>query len=219
MKTLLRIDASARLRDSHSRLLADRFEQRWLSAHPGGRIARRDLSRVLLPHLDAAAIQAFLDPSAHTGSDGGTLALSDTLVNELHAADDVVIASPLYNMGAPSPLKAWVDHVTRIGLTFAFTERGPRGLLSGKRAWLLVARGLPSAGADCDGGDFLTPHLRAALTFLGLDVSGVVILAGTADAATVAGATARAHAAVDRLFAGKPPAGADSDQGVCGSRR
>jgi FMN-dependent NADH-azoreductase len=90
---------------------------------------------------------------------------SDELIAELTWADIVVIAAPIYNFGVPSALKAWVDYVCRAGLTFNYTETGPVGLLSGKRAILAITSG----GVPVDSPvDFATPHLRQVLNFIGI---------------------------------------------------
>ena len=62
-------------------------------------------------------------------------------MDELAAADVVVIAAPMHNFGIPSALKAWIDHIVRPGRTFTYSDKGPRGLLEGKKVVLVLARG------------------------------------------------------------------------------
>jgi FMN-dependent NADH-azoreductase len=94
------------------------------------------------------------------------LALSDTLIEELEAADTIVIGMPIYNFGMPAALKAWIDLMARPKVTFAYTESGPVGLLNDKRAIVAVASG----GVPVDSpADFATPHLRQVLRFVGID--------------------------------------------------
>ena len=160
--TLLRIDASPRFGASASRALADRVE----AALAPARTIRRDLADEPLPQIDAAWVAARLIPAAdQSEADRATLTLSDRLVQELKAADTVLISSPIYNFGVPAGLKAWIDLIARPKVTFAYSEGGPVGLLEGKRATLAMASG----GSRIDGpGDFATPYLRHVLGFVGI---------------------------------------------------
>jgi FMN-dependent NADH-azoreductase len=91
---------------------------------------------------------------------------SEQLTGELLAADVLVLAAPMYNFAIPSTLKAWLDHVLRAGVTFRYTANGPEGLLSGKRAIVLTARGGIYTGSALDHQE---PYLRQALGFIGID--------------------------------------------------
>lgn len=198
MKTLLRIDASARLEGSHTRPVADYFQTRWQEAHADGVVIRRSLAEEPVPHLTNALIEAFqqADHSSRVGT-----GLSDTLIEELRRADHVLISSPLYNLNVPSPLKAYFDHVVRSGETFAAEPEGYRGLLVGKRATVIAGRGgLKSAtGED----DFQAPYLKAILTFIGIEPVDIVTLEGTAMPEPIRQkAAACAKQQVDRLFDG-----------------
>jgi len=201
MRTLLRIDASARVAGSQSRGLADHFQERWSAAHPDGRVIVRCLARDPVPHLDTATIAAFhAAPPPDEGRGAAAAALSDSLIAELESADDMLVSSALYNLGLPSVLKAYFDYVVRSGRTFIMDGGGYRGLLSGKSAFVVAARGgVPSPGqAD----DFQTPYLRAILSFVGIASIEVIPLDGTAAEEPVRSQceqNARAH--VDRLFA------------------
>ncbi|MCH8159834.1 MAG: NAD(P)H-dependent oxidoreductase, partial [Proteobacteria bacterium] len=94
-----------------------------------------------------------------------TLAYSDTLVAELQNADVLVIGVSMYNFSITATLKAWIDMIARARLTFRYTENGPQGLLSGKKAYLVVATGGVPVGSPMD---FATPYLRHALAFVGI---------------------------------------------------
>ena len=94
------------------------------------------------------------------------LALSNALVAELQAADVIVIGAPVYNFGVPAAFKAWIDQVARAGLTFKYTEYGPKGLLEGKRAIVAVASGGTEVGSDID---FATGYIRHVLGFIGIE--------------------------------------------------
>jgi FMN-dependent NADH-azoreductase len=196
-KILLRIDSSARRAGSHSRALGDHFEMRWRRAHPDGRVVVRDLAELPIPHLTGATIAAFT--AGGGDAPGSTAGLSDALVAELSAANDVVVSSPVYNFGAPSPLKAYVDHVVRFGRTFTATEGGYAGLLPGRSACILTARGgAPSGRADDP--DFLGPFLQAVFRFLGFTRAEWIALEGTSRGEGLEDGAARARAQVDAWF-------------------
>ena len=161
-RSILRIDASARREGSVSRDLADRIVARF---GPDVHVARRDLAGGL-PLIDEAWVTANFAPAPdRSDKQRAALALSDTLVAELKAADTVVIGLPIYNFGVPAALKAWVDLVARAGLTFRYSEAGPKGLLGGKRAIVAVASGGTEAGSEMD---FATGYIRHVLGFIGI---------------------------------------------------
>lgn len=167
MPTLLLIESSVRQRDSVSRQLSEEFVAQWRQANPGGRVLSRDLAREPLPHLDADLLGGWMKPAAEqSAAEQAALARSDQLIEELLAADVLVLGAPMYNFAIPSTLKAWLDHVLRAGVTFKYTEQGPRGLLQGKRAYVLTARGGVYAGGPLDQQE---PYLRQALGFIGID--------------------------------------------------
>lgn len=167
MSTLLLIESSVRQRDSVSRQLSEEFVAQWRQANPGGRVLSRDLAREPLPHLDADLLGGWMKPAAEqSAAEQAALARSDQLIEELLATDVLVLGAPMYNFAIPSTLKAWLDHVLRAGVTFKYTEQGPRGLLQGKRAYVLTARGGVYAGGPLDQQE---PYLRQALGFIGID--------------------------------------------------
>jgi FMN-dependent NADH-azoreductase len=133
--------------------------------HGNIELTRRDLNKGL-PFVDEAWINAnFTAPEERSAEQRATLAESDALVGELKAADVLVIGAPIYNFGVPAALKAWIDMVARARLTFRYTENGPKGLLEGKKAYVIIASG----GVPVDSAvDFATPYLRHALAFIGI---------------------------------------------------
>lgn len=189
--TILRIDASARREGSVSRDLTDRIIAR---LGKDARVITRDLAGGL-PLIDEAWVGANFTPAdQRTDAQRETLALSDELVAELKAADTLVIGLPVYNFGVPAALKAWVDLVARAGVTFAYTEEGPKGLLEGKRAILVMASGGVPAGSPVD---YATTYMKHLLGFVGITDVEIVAAAGLA---VDADATLKAaHAQVEAL--------------------
>ncbi len=166
-KTILHIDASARREGSATRELSDRIVKH-LNA---GRIIRRDLATPL-PLLTEDWIAANFTPADQRDEvQRDQLALSDDLVTELQQADTIVIGLPIYNFSVPAAFKAWIDLVARVGLTFSYTENGPKGLLEGKRAVLAIASGGTAVGSDID---FATDYAKHVLGFIGINNVDVV---------------------------------------------
>lgn len=166
MNTLLQLHSSLQGSASHSTQLANSLAEGFLSRHPGSRRILRDLAAEPLPHLDGDVFRTFADPSlAATPRQHSGLALSDTLIAELKAADRLVIGAPMYNFNIPSTLKAWIDHVTRAGVTFRMTEAGPEGLLGGKTAYVAISRGGTYLGTPAD---LQTAYLKMALGLIGI---------------------------------------------------
>jgi len=166
MSRVLSIESSARQQDSVSRQLTQTFISQWQAAHPGDQITVRDLVVNPVPHLAFNLLGGWMK-SAELRSDIEQLSLerSNQLTDELLAADVLVMAAPMYNFAIPSTLKAWLDHVLRAGVTFKYTETGPQGLLSGKRAYVLTARGGIYAGSTADHQE---PYLRQVMGFIGI---------------------------------------------------
>lgn len=198
MRTLLRLDASSQTAQSHSRGLADYYETRWRAHHPQGKVLTRDLARDPIPHLDEATVAVFYaggHPSE--GEIPSGITLSDQLISELKDADDVVISSAVYNFGMPSALKAWIDHVVRFGATIASGERGPVGLLAGKRVCFLTAQGSTPDRSP----DYQHPVLQAVFAYIGIQKMDWVSLEGTRIPDGKLEARVRnARSAIDSLF-------------------
>lgn len=203
---VLRVDASGREQGSVTRQLADLFLTRLAERHGEVRVSRRDVAAGL-PFVDAAWIGANVtEPEARDETQQQALAASDALVCEVREADVLVIATPIYNFGVPASLKAWIDQIARAGVTFRYTEQGPVGLLSGKKAYLLVASGgTPVGGAI----DFATPWLKFVLGFLGIDDVEVV----AAERLMTQGEAARgaAEARIASLLPAMPVAEAEAE--------
>ena len=198
MKTLLKIRSSIFSDGGQSSQLADRFVAAWREAHPDGRIRVRDLAREPVPHLDAQRFGAFLAKAEdRTPEQRAVVAGSDALIGELQRADVVVIGLPLYNFGVPSTLKAYFDHVARAGVTFRYTEKGPVGLLTGKKVYVFATRGGIYAGTPRD---TQTAYVRNFLAFIGMDDVEFVYAEGLAiSAASKEQGLARARAEIERI--------------------
>ncbi|AZC29537.1 FMN-dependent NADH-azoreductase [Pseudomonas chlororaphis] len=166
MSRVLIIESSARQQDSVSRQLTQTFIKQWQAAHPGDQITLRDLAVTPVPHLDSNLLGGWMKPAEQRNEiEEASLQRSNELTNELLAADVLVMAAPMYNFAIPSTLKAWLDHVLRAGVTFKYTETGPQGLLNGKRAYVLTARGGIYAGSTADHQE---PYLRQVMGFIGI---------------------------------------------------
>jgi FMN-dependent NADH-azoreductase len=189
---ILRVDASPRGKQSVSRDLADRIIDRLNPAN----VVTRDVAGGL-PPLSQAWIDANFTPAEDRSAEQRLeLARSDGLVAELEAADTIVISLPIWNFGIPSMLKAWVDLVARVGLTFQYTESGPVGLLDGKRAILAVTSGGTKTGSEVD---YATAYLRHVLGFMG--IQEVEIVAADAMAVNPKEAMSKAEAGIGALAA------------------
>lgn len=163
---ILRIDSSMRYNGSHSRRLTEQAVERLTAANPGARVTVRDLAETAVRFVDETWIGAnFTAADDRTDDQKAALALSDRLIEELRAADTIVIGVPVYNFSIPAALKAWIDLVARARETFRYSEDGPVGLLEGKRAILVYTSGGTAEGSEVD---FATPYLRFMLSFIGI---------------------------------------------------
>ena len=166
MSRVLIIESSARQQDSVSRQLTQQFISQWQAAHPADQITVRDLAINPVPHLDSTLLGGWMKPAEQRNEiEQQALERSNQLTDELVEADVLVLAAPMYNFAIPSTLKAWFDHVLRAGVTFKYGETGPQGLLTGKRAYVLTARGGIYAGGSLDHQE---PYLRQVLGFVGI---------------------------------------------------
>jgi FMN-dependent NADH-azoreductase len=166
---ILIIDSAATGAESISHQLTDGLADTLRRRHPAARIVRRDIGAEPIPHLDAETTAAIRGAEPATDKAHSAVALSDRLVAELKAADLIVIGAPMYNFGMPSTLKAWFDHVLRAGITFRYSEAGPEGLVTGKKAIVVETRGGLYSSGPAAAMDSQEPHLRTMLGFMGVD--------------------------------------------------
>lgn len=198
---ILQINASARRttddQGSVSTRLANELTARLRSAHSGASLTVRDLAVTPQPVLDEAALGALFTPAdQRTREQAARVALDDALIAELQAADTIVIGVPMYNFNVTAQFKNWIDAVARAGVTFKYTEKGPVGLVQGKKVYIVTSRG----GIHRDQpSDQMTPYLRTVLAFLGMTDVSFVYAEGMAFAAEQGLSQARAQ--MDELLA------------------
>jgi FMN-dependent NADH-azoreductase len=182
MSTLLKLDSSPMGERSISRKLTTKFAESWLKTHPGGKVIDRDLTALTLPVVDASWVGAAYTPAgSRTAAQRQALAASDSLINDLEQADEYVFGVPMHNFSIPSTLKLWIDQIARVGKTFSYGETGPKGLLTGKKATLLLASGGEyGKGSAMASFDFVAPYLQAVLGFLGITDVTIIAASGTA---------------------------------------
>ena len=201
MVTALVLNSSVNGSASISRQLVGAAIENLKQASPAAEIVFRDLDAAPIPHLNGETTPVIIKGAAPANDvQAEALALSNQLVDELKAADIVVIGAPMYNFGIPSTLKTWFDYVLRAGVTFRYTEQGPIGLVTRKKVIVVEARaGLYSEG-DAVAMDSQEPHLRTMLGLMGMtDVTFVRVekLAFGPEAAEASLASARGH--LDRI--------------------
>ena len=161
MKTLLAIGVSPRYEHSTSRKLTSLFVEKWRAAHPGGEVIERDLVKTTLPFVDLPWIGgAFTPPEQHSPESAAAIKISNDLVAELQAADRIIIGTPMYNFTIPAVLKAYIDHIVRVGVTVVDNV----GQLTGKKATVILASGGDfSPGSPIEGYNHASGYLRQVL--------------------------------------------------------
>lgn len=164
---ILQVNASARTLGSNSTRLADGITARLLALYPGAQLVRRDLASEPQPLLDEAAMQALATPAERrTPEQAARVAADDAVIAQVRQADVIVLGVPMYNFGVSTQLKSWIDALTRAGVTFRYTDRGPEGLLQGKKAYVALARGGLYRDTQAD---LQVPWLKKVLGFVGID--------------------------------------------------
>ena len=176
MTTLLAIEVSPRAEYSTSRKLTGQFVENWKAEHAGGSVVVRDLAKTPLPFVDMPWIGgAFTPAEQHSPEVARAIAVSDQLIAELKAADHIVLGTPMYNFSIPAALKAYIDHVVRVGVTVTPTYEG---LVTGKKATvILTSAGEYTAGSYTESYNAASGYLKQILGFIGItDVT--LVLAG-----------------------------------------
>ena len=177
---ILHLISSPRKAASYSIQLGNALVQQLEAAHPGSTVRVHDLTNTPFPHLEESHLQSFFTPAENRNSEQQeAVRHSDEAIAELMAADVIVIGAPLYNFGIPSTLKAWIDHVSRAGITFRYTANGPEGLVKGKKVYLAVSSGGIYSEGPMAAYDFVVPYLKTLLGFLGMTDVTVARAEGT----------------------------------------
>ena len=190
---ILRIDSSASTEAGQSRLLSSRIIDGLKKIGKSSEVTVRDLNESL-PQVDNAWISANnTQASDLTSEQKKTLSLSDKLITEIEAADTLIIGVALYNFSIPASLKLWIDLICRARKTFKYSDKGPEGLMTGKKAIICFASGGTPFGS---GIDFASDYIRHILGFIGIkDVTFITADKHLMDKQSVT----RANAAVDEL--------------------
>jgi FMN-dependent NADH-azoreductase len=182
MTTLLHIDSSPLYSRSVSRELTAEFVAQWKATHPSGKVINRDLNATTIPPISAEWVgAAYTPPDARTPLQKELLSLSDSLLAELEQADEYVIGVPMHNFGVPSVLKLWIDQIARVGRAFSYSDKGPKGLIVGKKATFIIATGgIYDAQTRMASFNFVEPYLRSVFGFLGVTDATFLTAGGTA---------------------------------------
>lgn len=201
--SILLVTSSPRGAASHSTRIATEFAEKLLAADPSNTLVVRDLVANPLPHIDADYATGIYTPvEARTARQAEVVGVSDVALDELFAADTVILATGFINFNISSTLKSWVDHIARSGKSFSYGENGPKGLVTGKKVYIVLASGgIYSEGAAVQL-DHAIPYLRGVLGFLGMTDVDVIRIEGVGmgpDAVTAA--LAKATAKVDAVVA------------------
>lgn len=200
MKQILIIEVSPRGKDSASRSVSGTLIAQLGDRYPSAKLVCRDLAVEQLPHLDEFTLRAIStkDP-AEARRLKDTARQSDQLTDELLESDLLVIATPMWNFGIPSVLKAWIDLVVRPGRTFRYTDNGVIGLAKGKRAILILASGGVFTEGPWRSWDFVEPYLRQILRFIGVTDVQTIRVEGMNLPPLAANAVSKGNASVGEL--------------------
>jgi FMN-dependent NADH-azoreductase len=181
MKNILLVLGSPRDRASYSHQIARRVVDDLKSRYPGAKVVVRNFAREPLPEVTEGFVTGrMLGKEQRSATEAKAMVLSDVLVGELMAADVLVLATPMHNFGVSASVKAWIDHIARPGVTFSYSDKGPKGLATGKKVILVLARGGIYSEGPMQQYDFQEPYLRAVLGLLGMTDLEVIRIEGLA---------------------------------------
>ena len=203
---ILHIDCSPRP-DSHSRQLSAAIVKKLLDVSPGASINRRDFAAAPLPHASPDYATALSSLATLAAPPMGALELSEALIQEVEAADVIVIGTPMHNLTVPAVLKAWIDQILRAGRTFMSTPSGKVGMLRDRPVFIGIASGGAFTGDRANQPDFLTPYLSVVLGSIGLKTLQFLSVQATAflDGDQAILARDKALAAIDLTVMGELP--------------
>lgn len=201
--SILLVTSSPRGAASHSTKVATDLAGKLVAADPSSTLVVRDLVANPLPHIDPDYATGIYTPAdARTPRQAEVVGVSDVALDEVFAADTIILATGFINFNISSTLKSWVDHIARSGRSFAYGEGGPKGLVTGKKVYIVLASGgIYSEGAAVQM-DHAVPYLRSVLGFLGMTDVEVIRVEGVGMGAdAVAAALTKATAKVDAIAA------------------
>ena len=178
---LLHIDSSVLGPNSASRALSAEIVARQTALRPGMNVVRRDLAADAAFHLSSAHLAAWQGNAVEDADLGADLAKGGAYLDELFAADIIVIGAPMYNFSIPSQLKAWIDRVVVAGKTFRYGANGAEGLLKNKKVFIASSRGnVYAAGSPAAALEHHESYLTGVLSFIGLTDVTIVRAEGLA---------------------------------------
>jgi len=169
MKRILHLKSSLQGKGSYSIKLGNAIVERIQEKYPDNTLEELNLVDIEIPHLNPDVLRTFFIPGDQlTVAEKESIRFSDEVVKQLLAADIIVIGAPLYNFTIPTSLKAWIDHITRAGITFGYGENGPVGMVTGKKVYVAMSSGGVFSEGPGKANDFVAPYLKAFLGFLGM---------------------------------------------------
>jgi FMN-dependent NADH-azoreductase len=169
-KKILQLNSSMMGEQSYSRKLGNAIVEKIQEKYPESTVEHLDLVESNIPHLSPETLQAMFTPAEHqTDEIKQRLELSDKLVKQLFDADIIVIGAALINRTIHSSLKAWIDHITRRGITFGYSAEGlPIGFIKNKKVYVAMSSGGIYTDEQGKSHDFVAPYLQSFLGFLGM---------------------------------------------------
>jgi len=198
MKNLLVVDVSPSKEGSSSRHVSHHLLEKLKKEHTS--VLTRDLASEPIPHLTPDVLQAYMTPlNARTAEQKQLLAKPEQLIDEVLAADTIVLSTPMWNFGPPSVLKAWIDHIVRAGRTFSYGPEGLKGLAGNKKAYIVVSSGSLFSSGPMASMDSLTPALKAVFNFIGVQDVEIIRVEGTNDPTSKANAISNALNKIEKL--------------------
>jgi len=169
MKRILHLISSLQGKQSYSIKLGQTIVEKIQEKYPGSTLEEVNLVDIEIPHLNPSVLRTFFIPEDQlTEEEKESIRFSDKVVQQLLAADIIVIGAPLYNFTIHTALKAWIDHITRAGITFGYGENGPIGMVTGKKVYVAMSSGGVYSEGPGKVNDFVAPYLKGFLGFLGM---------------------------------------------------
>ena len=200
---ILHLISSPRGAASMSIKLGNASIEKLETENPGSSVTVRNLAETTFPHLEEVHLNSFFTPAEkHTPELTEAIKHSDEAIAELKDADVIVIGVPMYNFSIHSTLKAWIDHIARAGKTFNYTEKGPAGLINGKKVYLAISSGGVYSEGPMKQNDFTESYLRSVLGFLGMTDITVFRVGGLSMPGLKENALNKAMENIENEFAG-----------------